>query len=127
MPGPIAWCAIALVVAVALAWWGQRPPAGGAPGENVARVSRTRAPLFDGGCVFAADVQLSGRWSDLAFNRNYLDIKKALVALMRTKSRYMVSSPMAREALRMQMVAEVNRVAGRPIARELQFSQFVVF
>lgn len=127
MPGPIAWSAIALVLAVALAYWGQRPPGGGAAGEHVARVSRTRAPLFDGGCVFAADVQLNGRWSDLAFARNYLDIKKALVDLMRTKSRYMVSSPVARESLRMQMVAEVNRVAGRPIARELQFSQFVVF
>lgn len=126
MPGPIAWSAIALLIAVTLAYWGQRTPAG-APGENVARVSRTRAPLFDGGCVFSADVQLSGRLSSLAFDRNYLDIKKALVALMRTKSRYMVSSPMARESLRMQMVAEVNRVAGRPIARELQFSQFVVF
>ncbi|MCW5889161.1 MAG: flagellar basal body-associated FliL family protein [bacterium] len=127
MPGPIAWSAIALVVAVALAYWGQRPPSTGMPGEHVGRVSRTRAPLFDGGCVFAADVQLSGRWGDLSFNRNYLDIKKALVALMRTKSRYMVSSPVARESLRLQMVAEVNRVAGRPIAREIQFSQFVVF
>jgi hypothetical protein len=126
MPGPIAWTAIALVAAVALAYWGQRPGVG--PGDgHVARVARTRAPLFDGGCVFAADVQLNGGWSDLAFERNYLDIKKALVDLMRTKSRYMVSSPVARESLRMQMVAEVNRVAGRPIARELQFSQFVVF
>lgn len=127
MPGPIAWSAIALVVVVALAYWGQRPAAPGPGGEHVARLSRTRAPLHDGGCIFAADVELSGRWGDLSFNRNYLDIKKALVALMRTKSRYMVSTPMARESLRMQMVAEVNRVAGRPIARELRFSQFVIF
>jgi flagellar basal body-associated protein FliL len=53
-------------------------------------------------------------------------VRQALVAILRTKSRYMVSNPTAREALRRQMVREVNRVLDEPVADELEFTEFVL-
>jgi hypothetical protein len=38
----------------------------------------------------------------------------------------MVSSPVAREALRTQMLREVNRVMDEPAASELRFTEFVL-
>jgi hypothetical protein len=109
-----------------VAFWGYR--AGGlAIGAPIARMARTRAKLNDGVCIFAADVALRSRWGSFAFSRNYLAIKSAMVTLLRSKSAYMVSSESSREALRQQMLQEVNRVGGGKIADRVTFSEFFVF
>lgn len=123
MPAPVVTTLLVLLAILAVTGWGWRWT--GTPGAPaVARVGRTKAKMFDGSCVFAAEVELRGTMSGLTFSRNYLAIKDALVELMRTKSEYMVRSSIARESLRTQMVQVVNRVAGREIAGELRFSEF---
>lgn len=120
---PVVTALLLVLALVAVTGWGWRWT--GVPGAPaVAKVGRTKAQLFDGACVFAAEVELRGTLSGMTFSRNYLAIKDALVELMRTKSAYMVGSSVAREALRSQMVQVVNRVAGREIAGELRFSEF---
>ena len=90
-------------------------------------MARTKAKLNDGVCIFAADVKLRSRWAGFTFSRKYLEIKSAMVTLLRSKSAYMVSSESSREALRLQMLAEVNRVGGSKIAEGVTFSEFFVF
>ena len=107
-------------------FWGYRT-GGVGMGPPVAKMARTKAKLNDGVCIFAADVALRNRWASFTFSRKYLAIKSAMVALLRSKSAYMVSSESSREALRMQMVQEVNRVGGRKIADQVTFSEFFVF
>ena len=107
-------------------FWGYRT-GGVGMGPPVAKMARTRAKLNDGVCIFAADVKLNSRWASFTFSRKYLAIKSAMVALLRSKSAYMVSSESSREALRQQMVQEVNRVSGGNIADRITFSEFFVF
>ena len=69
-------------------------------------------------------VFLGGEW---AFERRQTEVRQALVAILRTKSRYMVSNPTAREALRRQMLREVNRVMDdAAFADEFLFTEFVL-
>ncbi len=125
IPAPVVTTLLVILAIIAVTGWGWRWTATpGAPA--VARVGRTKAKMFDGTCVFAAEVELRGTMSGMTFSRNYLAIKDALVELMRTKSEYMVRSSIARESLRSQMVQVVNRVAGREIAGELRFSEFLL-
>ena len=91
----------------------------------VAQISRTRAQLSGGtDCEFSADVTLAGRWSSFAFSMRREAIRAALVALLRTKSPYMVDSRPSREALRYQMLAAVNAVIGSGRATNLCFTAF---
>jgi hypothetical protein len=125
IPAPVVTALLVILAIVAVTGWGWRWTAvPGAPA--VAKVGRTKAKMFDGTCVFSAEVELRGTMSGMTFSRNYLAIKDALVELMRTKSEYMVRSSIARESLRSQMVQVVNRVVGREIAGELRFSEFLL-
>ncbi len=125
IPAPVVTAALIVLAIIAVTGWGWRWT--GIPGEHtVAKLGRTKAKMFDGTCVFSAEVELQGGLSGMSFSRNYLAIKDALVALMATKSEYMVRTAVARESLRSQMLAEVNRVAGRPIAGQLRFSEFLL-
>lgn len=94
-------------------------------GARVAEIGRTRAVLNDGLCTFAATVTLRPD-AHRTFARREREVRQALVAVLRTKSRYMVNSPTAREALRRQMLREVNRVLAEPVAEELRFTEFVL-
>jgi hypothetical protein len=125
IPAPIVTTLLLVLAVVAVTGWGWRWT--GTPGTPaVAHLGRTKAKMFDGACVFAADVELRGTLSGMTFSRNYLEIKEALVDLLRTKSEYMVRSAVARESLRSQMVDVVNRVAGRTIAGGVTFSEFLL-
>ena len=121
-PAPYATAALAVLVLIALVSWAHRAPSG----PDVARVDRTRAKLFDGMCEFSADVELRGRFGTFFFQRDYLQIRDAMIALLRTKSEYMVRTTQAREALRSQMRDTVNRVVGREIAADLRFTRFAL-
>jgi len=98
----------------------------GAEAPRIAQLPRTRAVLNDGACTFAAAVQLRNGRDQWSFQRRQDVIRGALVALLRTKSRYMVSTPTAREALRVQMLREVNRVMGEPAADSLLITEFAI-
>lgn len=125
VPAPVVTALLLALAVVAVTGWGWRwTAAPGAPA--VATVGRTKAKMFDGTCVFSAEVELHGTLSGMTFSRKYLAIKDALVELMRTKSEYMVRTSIARESLRTQMVQEVNRVAGSDIAGELRFKEFLL-
>ena len=93
---------------------------------RIAHITRTRAQLNDGACTFAAAVTLNPNADAWKFDRKQDEMRQALVALLRTKSRYMVSNPTAREALRRQMLREVNRVMAAPAADEIRFTEFVL-
>jgi hypothetical protein len=95
-------------------------------GQRIAHITRTRAVLNDAACTFAAAVTLLPDADEWAFERHQPEVRQALVALLKTKSRYMVSNPTAREALRIQMLREVNRVMARPTAEHLKFTEFVL-
>jgi len=123
-PAPLATGAVAVLVVIALAFAGFRPGVTAPNGRPLARIGKTQARLADGACEFAADVELDGRFSRYVFSSNYLSIRSALRDLMRTKRVYMVDSPTARQALRYQMVREVNRVVGRRVAADLRFTEF---
>ena len=113
------------LVVFALGFWGYRSQM--SSGHPVGKVERTRAKLGDGVCVFAADVELVNGLGKMEFDRHRLDIREALVEVLRRKSSYMVDNPVARAALRSQMVNEVNRIAQKPIALGLTFSEFDLF
>lgn len=97
-----------------------------ADAQRIAHIMRTRAVLNDATCTFAAAVTLLPDADEWAFERHQPEVRQALVALLKTKSRYMVSNPTAREALRIQMLREVNRVMARPTAEHLKFTEFVL-
>src|SRR5262244_1004072 len=109
----------------ALRFWGYRSQM--SIGHPVGKVERTRARLSDGVCVFAADVELVSGFGKMEFDRHRMDIREALVDILRRKSSYMVDNPVARAALRSQMVNEVNRIAQKRIALGLTFSEFELF
>lgn len=122
VPPLIAASVITLILTI-VGFWGYATQ--GPPGSRVAHIGRTRAVLNDGLCTFAAAVRLrsDAQWT---FERRQGEVRQALVEVLRTKSRYMVSNPTAREALRMQMLREVNRVMAAPVADELRFTEFVL-
>lgn len=113
------------LLAFGIAFWGYHAQTRG--GHPIGRVERTRARMNDAVCIFSADVELAGSIGKLEFDRHRLDIREALTEILRRKSSYMVDNPVARTALRHQMVAEVNRIAHRPIAVGLTFSEFELF
>lgn len=93
---------------------------------RVAHLGRVQVAMNDGLCTFNAAVTLRPDADTWAFERRQPILREALVAILRTKSRYMVSNPTAREALRRQMLREVNRVMAEPVADELRFTEFVL-
>jgi hypothetical protein len=107
---------------VTVLFWGRANQTASAP--SMAQIARTRAALSDGDCEFAADVQLADRWSGFAFSLHESAVRVALIELLHSKSRYMVSTTTAREALRYQMVSAVNGVIGFGRATEIRFTEF---
>lgn len=123
LPPLIAASVVTLILTIVV-FWGQA--AHDANASRVATIARTRATLNDGLCTFAAAVTLRPDADAWKFERREGQVRDALVAVLRTKSRYMVSNPTAREALRRQMLREVNRVLDAPVADELRFTEFVL-
>jgi hypothetical protein len=122
LPAPIVTASLLVLLAIAVGFWGQR--ATGKPTEQIAQIARTRARLSDGDCEFAADVRLASRWSGWAFSLRENAVRNALVALLRSKSHYMVATNTAREALRVQMLDAVNSVIGSGRATDLHITEF---
>jgi hypothetical protein len=123
VPPLIAASLVTLVLTI-VGFWGYATH--DARAARVATIGRTRAALNDGLCTFAAAVTLRPEADAWRFERRQGEVREALVAVLRTKSRYMVSNPTAREALRRQMLREVNRVLAEPVADELRFTEFVL-
>ena len=113
--------AIGLVV-LAVAFWGR--DAGSGPTGRSARISDVQAVLYDGEVEFSADVDLSTRWGRVAFGMKELSIRSALVDLLKSKSRYMVSTTTSREALRREMLRTVNGIIGNGRATEVRLPRF---
>jgi hypothetical protein len=126
IPAPVATTALLLLLATMIAFWG-RGPGSGPANLRTATIRNMRARLADGACVFTAAIQLRSLWDQWAFSRNRLEVRAAFARLLRTKSRYMVKTPVARQALRAQMAWEVNRVASRQIAERVDLPEFEVF
>ena len=98
----------------------------GAEAPRVAQLARTRAVLNDAICTFSVAVRVRGASDARMVERRQSEIRDALAGLLRTKSRYMVSTATAREALRAQMLREVNRVIGEPAADTLLITEFLL-
>jgi hypothetical protein len=121
---PSIWAGIVILLVTIIAFWGYATRDANA--ARIAHISRTRAVLNDATCTFAASVRLLPAANQWAFERRQAEVREALVAILRTKSRYMVSNPTAREALRSQMLRAVNRVMDEPFADEFRFTEFVL-
>lgn len=121
---PAILAGIVILLLSIVAFWGYASYDANA--SRIAHIARTRALLNDATCTFAAAVTLRPEADQWTFERRQREVRDALVALLRTKSRYMVSNPTAREALRRQMLREVNRVMAQPVADELRFTEFVL-
>jgi flagellar basal body-associated protein FliL len=122
---PLITTAVLAMLLVIVGFWGYA--VGDAKAVRIARIERTHARLNDAeDLTFAARVTLHRRFDQWAFQRHEGEIRQALVSLLRTKSRYMVSNPVAREALTVQMLREVNRVLNEPVADELELTEFVL-
>ena len=98
----------------------------GAEAPRVAQLPRTHAVLNDATCTFSVAVRVRDAGDARMLERRQTEIRDALVALLHTKSRYMVSTATAREALRAQMLREVNRVVGEPAADTLLITEFAI-
>jgi flagellar basal body-associated protein FliL len=121
---PLMTAAIALLVGTMIGFWGYASiQSAGTPVEHI---PHTRARLYDASCFFAAELTMRDRVAQWEYERKQTEVLNALVALLRTKSRYMVSTGPARDALRTQMVREVNRIVDAPVARELRFTEFTL-
>src|SRR4051794_28396911 len=68
-------------------------------GVRTATLSTGRANLADAGCMFTVDVELGSVWQQMIFARIRMDARKEIVTMLRYKRRYMVDTPVAREAL----------------------------
>lgn len=113
--------AVVVLVALAVVFW----RTDSRPSSPVARLTNLQATLRDGvECRFSADVVLTGRWARLAFGFRESAIRGALADVVRTKSRYMVSSGPARESLRTEMVGAVNRLIGPGRASSVRLPEF---
>jgi hypothetical protein len=115
---------IVILLLTIVGFWGYATRDAGA--ARIAHIPRTRALLNDASCTFTAAVRLMPAANEWRFERRQGEVRDALVALLRTKSRYMVSNPTAREALRRQMLREVNRIMAEPFADEFLFTEFVL-
>ena len=121
---PLIAASVMTLVLTIVGFWGYATHGGGA--SHIAYLMRMQATLNDARCTFSAAVTLRPEVDQWAFERRQDDVREALVGVLRTKSRYMVSTPTAREALRAQMLREVNRVMERSVADELRFTEFVL-
>ena len=121
---PLVAASVVTLMLTVVGFWGYATH--DARASRVASIGRTRAALNDGLCTFAASVTLRPDADAWKFERRQGEVRQALIAVLRTKSRYMVSNPTAREALRRQMLREVNRVLAEPVADELRFTEFVL-
>lgn len=121
MPPLIAASVLTMTLTIA-GFWGHATHEANA--ARVAHLGRVRVEMHDGLCTFNAAVTLRPHASAWALERRQPAIRDALAALVRTKSRYMVSNATAREALRRQMLREVNRLMREPVADELRFIEF---
>ena len=121
---PLVAASLATLILTIVGFWGYA--AYDARASRVAHIGRTRAALNDGACTFAATVTLRPDADAWAFERRQSQVRDALVAILRTKSRYMVGNPTAREALRLQMLREVNRVMDAPVVDEIRLIEFVI-
>ena len=122
---PLIAASVVTMLFTIVGFWGYATHGDGRT-SRIAHIARTRAALNDGLCTFAAAVTLRPHADQWAFERRQGEVREALVAVLRTKSRYMVSNPTAREALRRQMLREVNRVMDEPVADEFRFTEFVL-
>lgn len=119
-PGVIA--ILVVLIGVTIAFWRHEPS--GRVSSHVAQIKKVQAQLYDGECEFSADVVLTGRWGRVVFGLRENSVRSALAELLRTKSRYMVSTSTAREALRFEMLSSVNRVIGSGRATAVRLAQF---
>ena len=71
------------------------------------------AKLNDGRASSRPTSSSRGRWARFSFGMRESSVRSALVDVLRSKSRYMVSSSTARESLRKEMLGAVNGVIGR--------------
>ena len=122
LPAPLLTTSLLFLGSLAVVFWGRTTQVAGAP--SMATIPRTHATLADGECEFAAEVELVDRWSGFAFSRHENAVREKLIDLLHSKSRYMVSTTTAREALRYQMVSAVNGVIGAGRATEIRFTEF---
>ena len=117
---PVVSTALVALLVVAVVFWRQE----GRPAPQVARLSKLQAKLNDGECEFSADIELAGRWARFSFGMRESSVRSALIDVLRAKSRYMVSSSTAREALRHEMLGAVNGVIGNGRATDLRLPLF---
>jgi flagellar basal body-associated protein FliL len=117
---PLVSSALVTLLVVAVAFWRHE----GRPPTQVARLSNLQAKLNDGECEFSADIELAGRWARFSFGMRESSVRSALIDVLRSKSRYMVSSRTAREALRNEMLGAVNGVIGDGRATDLRLPLF---
>ena len=113
--------AVLFLVVLTVAFWRQESSR---PVTQVARLARMQAKLNDGECERSADVQLAGRWARFSFGMRESSVRSALIDVLRSKSRYMVSSSTARESLRHEMLGAVNGVIGQGRATDLRLPLF---
>lgn len=113
--------AVLVLVVLTVAFWRQET---GRPVTQVARLANMQAKLNDGECEFSADIQLTGRWARFSFGMRESSVRSALIEVLRSKSRYMVSSGTARESLRHEMLGAVNDVLGKGRATDLRLPRF---
>jgi flagellar basal body-associated protein FliL len=114
--------ALLLLLVIAVVFWRSEPR----PTTHVARLKNLQAKLNDGDCEFTADIELSGTLGRVAFGMRETTVRSTLVALMRSKSRYMVRTSTARESLRYEMLAAVNGVIGSGRATAVRLPRFEV-
>ena len=117
---PLVSSALVALLVVAAVFWRQEAR----PAPQVARLSKLQAKLNDGECEFSADIELAGRWARFSFGMRESSVRSALIDVLRAKSRYMVSSSTAREALRHEMLGAVNGVIGDGRATDLRLPLF---
>lgn len=128
IPAPLLTTVLIVLLATIVVYWGRGGGNGvGTASLRTATLRNVRAELADAACVFTVDVQLESAWQQWAFTRSRLDIRKALVDLLRTKRRYMVENAVARQALGSEMAYAVNRVAQATIAERVAFPAFELF
>ena len=124
LPAPLRGVSAVLLAMTLVGAWAYTTA--GAEGPRVAQLARTRATLNDGLCAFSVAVHVHDAAVARTIDRRQSEIRGTLVALLRTKSRYMVSNPTAREALRVQMLREVNRVMEFDAADEVRITEFIL-
>jgi hypothetical protein len=124
LSAPYVTAAIGVLLALMIAGWGWETTGGLLRSVSI---EHTQAKMNDGTCVFTADFVLRDLRSRFAFARHQQEIRDALVGLMRTKSRYMVETPAARQGLAVQMRNLANYTVDRRIADAVSLPEFDIF